>query len=564
MSPFGNIRMPPAPLHPEESARLAELRALHILDSPQEAAFQQLTELASRILETPIAAISLVDKEREWFKACVGTDSRQADRKIAFCSYTILSDSPLIVPDARLDPRFKDNPQVTALGIRSYAGAPIRTSKGQNIGAFCVKDRRPRTFSERDIKSLEDLAASVAYMIEMRALREEAERAKAIKSEFLANMSHEIRTPMTAILGFCEMLHDPETSEDDRLNFAETIRTNGLHLLGLINDILDFSKVEAGMLVVEKAPTSPARMLNDVINLFQPQARKRNNQLIGKCSPRVPDLVTTDPIRLKQAIVNLVGNACKFTEDGSIGIELEFDRKEHCLRVTVTDTGIGMTDEQLGKLFKPFTQADSSTTRRFGGTGLGLSISKRIAQLLGGDIVVTSTSGKGSSFTLTANAPMAEANDTAHHPNPLPQARSSDMINTPSLKGIRVLLVEDGEDNRRLIQYILSKAEADLQIAEDGKQGVAAATSAEKQGRPFDVVLMDMQMPVMDGFTAVKKLRDGGYEHPVIALSAHGMKEQINRCLEAGCDSYLAKPVDRNNLISEIAQWAARRAQPVS
>ncbi|MCG8404825.1 MAG: PAS domain S-box protein [Phycisphaerales bacterium] len=399
-------------------------------------------------------------------------------------------------------------------------------------------------------------------------LAAEAEAASIAKSEFLANMSHEIRTPLTAILGFAETLSD--TLKDPRnQEAASTIKRNGEHLLGIINDILDISKVEAGKMTMETIRRNPVQIIADVASLMKVKADGAGLTLDFEYDGDIPETIQTDPTRLRQILINLIGNAIKFTEVGGVRLITSFvdDNLKPVLQFDVVDTGIGMTVEQIAKLFQPFTQADTSTTRRFGGTGLGLTISKRFAKILGGDISVVDTEpGVGTRFRLTiATGPLKGVK--------MVQNSASDMIvenqtkaatgeTTVNIQGVRILLAEDGPDNQRLITHLLKKAGADVTVQENGQLAMEAALTALDDGTPFDVILMDMQMPVMDGYQATRRLREHGYAGPIIALTAHAMDGDRQKCINAGCDDYATKPIDRKKLISTISRHAASAEVP--
>ena len=382
-----------------------------------------------------------------------------------------------------------------------------------------------------------------------------AEAANRAKSEFLANMSHEIRTPMTAILGFSDLLLDPESSDSDKHNAAQTIRRNGQHLLDLINDILDMSKIEAGQMEFECIPTNTLQVVRDLLDLMNERASQRGIVLKSIIHGVIPETILTDPTRLRQALLNLVGNAIKFTQRGEVRIEMRFDPVALLLRFDVIDTGIGMTAEQIARLFRPFSQGDASTSRRFGGTGLGLTITKRIAKALGGDVTVASAPKKGSAFALSVASGSSVGVPMVSVPGREPQTPHAprEFTHLPRIEG-QVLLVEDGPDNQRLISHLLRKAGARVEIAENGQVGLEKSLQAWKEGSPFGVVLMDMQMPVLDGYEATRRLRSTGYQGQIVALTAHAMLTDREKCLDAGCDHYLTKPIDRATLVREVAE----------
>jgi PAS domain S-box-containing protein len=404
--------------------------------------------------------------------------------------------------------------------------------------------------------------------------------ADAAKSEFLANMSHEIRTPMTAILGFTELLAndgDQLRAPPERLEHIETIRRNGEHLLAIINDILDLSKIEAGKLVIEHAPTDPVAFLADIRRLMDVRAKAKSLRLEVHYTTPMPASIMTDPMRLRQILVNLVGNALKFTEVGGVLLRVGCDPRAERLTVEIEDSGIGMTEAQLGHLFDAFMQGDASVTRRFGGTGLGLRISQRLAGMLGGAITVRSVPGQGSVFTLTiATGPVAEAglrligtgeNAPANERVASTGGPAGATEHDPEvLAGVRILLAEDGPDNQRLIGFHLRKAGADVRVVENGRLAIEALSAdgtvagALAANPRFDLLLTDMQMPEMDGYTAAALLRAKGWNRPIVALTAHAMSGDRERCLAAGCDGYATKPIDRNALIEACRAALARRA----
>jgi CheY-like chemotaxis protein/anti-sigma regulatory factor (Ser/Thr protein kinase) len=351
-------------------------------------------------------------------------------------------------------------------------------------------------------------------------------------------MSHEIRTPLTAVLGFVELLKEPALGEEERLKYLEVIERTGRSLATIINDILDISKVEAGKLQIEKSVCSPGSLIGDLDTLLRLRAEEKGIRLLIS-SAKLPEWLVTDPMRLKQILINVIGNAIKFTNRGEVAVH--FEARDGRLVCTVTDTGVGIPSETMDLLFQPFTQIESAPDKRFGGTGLGLVLSRRLAQLLGGDVrLERSEAGVGSTFVVTV------AFESARHP----AARTlKPPTAVAALGGKRILIVEDSPDNQFLTKQYLLKTGAEADVVNDGLEALEAI-----EAKDYDLVLMDMQMPVMDGYAATGELRRRGFRTPIVALTAHAMKDDLERCLDAGCDGYLAKPFRRCALIETIVR----------
>ena len=430
-----------------------------------------------------------------------------------------------------------------------------------------------------------------------------ADAANRAKDAFLANMSHEIRTPMTAILGYADLLSDAAPRRQ-QIDAIETIQRNGRYLLQIVNDILDLSKLDAGMFVVERSTCSPIRLLDGVQQLMQVTALEKSIVLEFTCEGRIPERIESDELRLRQILINVIGNAVKFTDEGKVVVSTRLcdsDSRQPQLQFRVSDTGIGMSAEQIARLFEPFTQADASSSRNHGGTGLGLTISKRLSELLGGTIEVESVPNEGSTFTISiptgsltgvtltdgtprphpsqeptkarpteTNSAQRETIQTGTSQEPTkarPTETQSAIAEDSRVARPRILLAEDGPDNQRLISFLLDKLGGVVTIAGNGAEALELlmTTLTESEagaGSPprragFDLVVMDMQMPVMDGYTATRKAREAGFDGPILALTAHAMQGDRERCLQAGCNEFATKPIDRERLKELMMQMTS-------
>ena len=496
---------------------------------------------------------------------------------------------PLFVNDVTTTP-LADQRLVTTLGLKSILLVPLIGQTGP-VGCLVFGDReRSHPFSpaiaeeaaflggvaaaalehtrfaevEAARRYAEQHAAGLArHAAELAKARNVALEAARTKAEFLANMSHEIRTPMTAILGYVRLLANPALSGPEHAEHLATIRRNGEHLLSLINDILDLSKIDAGRMTLERVDCAPLELVADVASLMRVRAMEKGLALEVEYRGPLPARIRADPTRLRQILINLTGNAIKFTDVGSVRIEIELVTRPGApsrLRVDVVDTGCGITDEAQGSLFESFAQVDASTTRAAGGTGLGLAISKRLAQMLGGDISVQSAPGAGSTFTLTVETGPLDGIPMLARPSEVVLPRAPAPPRTDRLSGpARVLLVEDALDNQRLLAFYLREAGAEVAVAADGVGACEAAMAAMRAGRPFDVVFMDVQMPRLDGYRATERLRGMRYRGVIIALTAHAMEGERTKCLEAGCDDFLTKPVDPTELIAAVERHLGAR-----
>ncbi|MFT5423575.1 MAG: PAS domain S-box-containing protein, partial [Phycisphaerales bacterium] len=449
----------------------------------------------------------------------------------------------LLMPDGRIK-------HVFARGETTYAddGTPLRS-----IGTV------------QDVTQIKQTEQELIIAIR------EADGANRAKSEFLANMSHEIRTPMTAILGYADLLADEDGILSDPAQARQAvqiIKSNADYLLNVINDVLDTSKIEAGKMTVERIVADPVRIVKEVVSMLGSKAADKGIELSVRYETPIPERIESDPTRLRQILVNLIQNAIKFTHVGRVTVSVTANPERQMIRFEIADTGIGMSPEQREQVarFDAFSQADGSTSRRFGGTGLGLRISNSLAELLGGGIEIESDLGEGSTFTLRISSgnpakfstvTPAQASHIAGPEMPQEAVEMPAVHSADALAGLRVLVAEDGRDNQRLIEFHLKKAGAQVEIVETGRLALDAVSQSDT---PFDLVLMDMQMPQMDGYEATRALRELGHRIPIIALTAHAMDGDREKCLQAGCDAYLSKPIDRLEMIQTCARWAAAQA----
>ncbi|WP_287129989.1 response regulator [Candidatus Cyanaurora vandensis] len=645
----------------DESVRLAVLESYGILDTPAEAAFDDLARLAAHICETPIALVSLVDETRQWFKARMGLEISQTSREIAFCAYAIEQTQLFLVPDALKDDRFARNPLVIhEPHIRFYAGMPLVTPEGAALGTLCVIDTVPRTLTSEQQSVLAALGRQVVDQLTLRRnlkqlaqAKAEAEQANAAKSEFLAMMSHEVRTPLNAIIGMTSLLLTDTTLRPAHREITETIRSGGESLLAIVNDILDFSKIEARRLEIEAQPFDLRQCLESALELLAPLATTKQLALVYFMDRMVPRVVVGDEVRLQQILVNLLSNAVKFTAHGQVVLTVNIGPhpKGGELSFSVCDTGIGIPPAQIGRLFQPFSQGDSSTTRQYGGTGLGLVICKRLSELMGGGIGVESTEALGSRFYFTILTPTIPQLDPSHpqllgrrvlvvtdiiyqaaltyqlqvwgltvtaltqneealrwlateptdllmldrllplqqpHPpvilgpldGPPPATVAVTHILTKAFKlsqlyrvlvqlfspdvgmpmpavpdtlgdslPLRVLVAEDNPVNQKVVLRLLARLGYQADLAANGHEVLAAL---DRQS--YDVVLMDMQMPELDGLATTRQIRQiEGIQPWIIAMTANALKTNREACFAAGMNDYISKPVRLEGLYTVLS-----------
>ena len=661
------------PIPKNEVQRLKALKDYNILDTFNEEEFDRLTQLAALICGVPIALVSLIDENRQWFKANVGLqEAKETPRDISFCQFTIMGNETFEIVDAKKDERFAENPLVTGNPeIRFYAGYPLTDPNGMNLGSLCVIDRVPKKLDDTQLKALEilgkevvsqivarkvyadrvkleklfnyskdliciagtdgflnkvnprfkevlgfsekellsttffdivheldksktvveidkiekgnialnfqnrllnkdggsivinwvgnkdaetgelyaigrDVTEKVKILEELNEAKQIAEKAVRVKDEFLSNMSHEIRTPLNAIIGFNDLLKQSLLNQEQKKQ-VEIISNASQNLMVILNDILDVSKLESGVLVLEKQAISIKEIAENVVNLQSQKAKSKGLKLLLSVDQDIPFNVIGDSTRISQILINLTDNAIKFTNEGCVEIRvMEIARKnnESLVRFCVKDTGVGIDSEKQKLIFDRFSQAESSTTRIFGGTGLGLNISKMIVEMYGGKIELQSELGKGAEFCFEINFTISASKNLSSVP-------TTTNNSVTKLAGKSILVVEDNDFNQLLASSYLKKNGVNVDIAENG----AIAVEKLKQNK-YDLILMDLQMPIMDGYTATKIIRQElKLDLPIIACSAHSSVVERDNWIEKGMNDYISKPFSEKTLVDVLSTY---------
>ncbi|UWY26855.1 ATP-binding protein [Flavobacterium sp. TR2] len=534
------------PIPDNELQRLAALKRYNILDTLPDDAFDDATKLVSYICGVPIAHISFIDENRQWFKSEIGIGVSEVPREITFCQYTILDTKMVEINDTFLNERFKDDPNVTGgFNIRFYAGVPLTTPDGYNIGTICAIDHVVKELNENQRNALSIVAKHVIAQLELGtknsqlyAQRKIAERAVLARDSFLANMSHEIRTPLNAIVGFTDLLVQTKLDETQH-DYIESVQIAGERLLLIVNDILDLSKIESGNLTIESNPFNLKKTLKHIYNLLKVKV-KSDVDFNLFLDAEMPDMVVGDQGRLSQILVNLIGNALKFTTEGEVTVsvkKIEETEDRYTLKFSVKDTGIGIAKDKLETIFERFTQGEESTTRTFGGTGLGLNIVKQLVELQKGEVHVKSTLNRGSEFYVIISYEKTNFEETAVK-----------TISKNDLGNLKILLCEDNVLNQKLAKSVINNFGFDLDIANNGEEGIELLSKNE-----YDLVLMDLQMPVKDGYQTTEYIRNEMNSNiPIIAMTAHSLVGEQERCYKSGMDAYVPKPFKQAVLLKAI------------
>ena len=510
-----------------------------------EVSFDRVAKLAALWFKVPIALVSLIDENRQWFKSCIGVEVKETERDLAFCAHAILQNDALIVPDASKDARFKGNPLVTGeMHIRFYAGAPLITADGLRMGTLCVIDREPHYLTENDCHVLATLAALVVDEMDLRLARMKAEEEIDKKSQYITYMSHEVRTPLHTIRSALALAQNKPGDEDTK-GYLTLISNASDILMETINDFLDIVQLETKAMELEAIPFRPLLLIEQVASLIRPWLH--SGVTLKLDNEGLNDIVLKgDPTRLRQILINFASNAAKFTEMGQIVIHSSgflVSPGKLKLRFDVTDSGIGIAPEKLPKLFKKFQQVETGTARQYGGSGLGLHICKNLAELMGGHVGAVSVPDQGSRFWFEAVFDMA----------PIPQTEVPRLVHTSSVPS-RILLVEDNRTNQALISELLKMNGHVVTSALDGNEAIEKAKQEQ-----FDIILMDCHMPEMDGFEATRALRNDSASlnqaTAIVALTANTEKTSKDRCLASGMNGFLVKPVTIDALQQAIDQF---------
>lgn len=540
-----------APAPSNEELRLQTLHDYAILDSLPEQEYEDLVRLAASICGTPIAAVSLIDRDRQWFKAISGLEVQETSRDSSFCAHTILEPSRmLVVEDSWTDPRFADNPLVAgAPGIRFYAGHAILSPDGMPLGALCVIDDEPRQLSPEQAEALAALSRQVTSQLELRRTLRDLERKSSAlnnaldaaeagvraKNSFLANMSHEIRTPLNGVIGMAEILSATSLTDRQR-TYLDAIRRSGEGLLGMLSDVLELSQNEPSQTEPNLHPTSLPTILEELVGAMYPAAQNKGLFIDALSDPLLRTPLLADAVRLRQILTNLVGNAIKFTESGRIQVRArvrETAGPKWRVRFEVEDSGMGIAPERHAAIFEEFVQ-ETDGMKRPAGPGLGLAIARRLVSLMGGEIGVESILGKGSTFSFDLDLQVSEA-------APRPRQR-------------RVLVVEDNEVNTMVITAMLEEIGCAVYAVENGLAAVETLRNEQ-----FDMVFMDIHMPEMDGVTATQRVREmeGGRHHvPIVAVTASAVGDEESRCREAGMDALIHKPINERVIADALNRFA--------
>jgi signal transduction histidine kinase len=551
--------MKSAPLPNNEKQRLEELFGYDVLDTEAETLFDDLTQLASQICDTPIALVSLIDTDRQWFKSRVGVDAEQTSRNIALCAHAILQQEVFEVPNALKDERFADNPLVTGSpNIRFYAGAPLLTPSGQAIGTLCAIGDKPKTLTDQQREALQTLSKSVMAHLELKRKNNVLARTSKYKSDFLSYISHEIRTPLNAINTFSKLLLEDAKKQRLADSFTEPlshIKVSGERLLEIVDSVLDINTIEAGKMKVVNRSVNSENFFAHLFALSTIRAEDCGVRFHALVDKSVPAELDFDDTKISQIALNLITNAIKFTpHDKTVSVKVKY-RQTHLI-LNIRDEGIGISEEEQSKLFSPYERMDNAAN--FKGTGLGLNITNQLVGLLDGEIKINSQLNKGTHVfvKIPVQIPQRKNTESASQTSPeTSRLNSNENKNSTAEKfntRPNVLVIEDHYINQVIIKNLLERLNFTVAIAGTGEDGVDYVNT-----HSVDFVLMDLNLPGIDGKEAAQRIKALHPRLPIVALTADpiAVKASLSAC---GLDDVLYKPIDSQALTHLLNKYLNR------
>lgn len=537
-----------APIPDNERQRLESLYQYDLLDTSPEIDYDRVSHIASQLCQTPIAMVSLIDRERQWVKSCYGLTVENIPREVSLCAHTILYEHPLVIEDTHQDYRFQDNPAITGPPhIVFYAGIPLISSDGFAIGSLCVIDHEPRQLTLAQRLALQALGDQAVLLMELRRTNSQLRLAQTQAEEFayqkahlLATLSHEIRTPLHALEGHTRLLID-QHYQPEQQHSLQRLQMTSRTLITLVDNILDYSKLQAGKLVMEAIPFSVAELIQHAVDMQAWQAKQKNLQLITRLDADIPHQLRGDATRLLQILLNLVSNALKFTAQGEVCVQasvISRTASDLTLAIDVIDTGIGIAQESLALLFDEYAQVSAATTRLYGGSGLGLAISRQLVELMGSRLYVHSEEGKGSRFGFQLTLPVVET-------------ATSQLIGSADWTRGVLLAVDDSLFNTKVLSNLITRHGGQVAVFNSPLEALEAARHTAYQG-----ILLDLYMPELDGYELAQRMKVLQPGVPLIALSADDSLETLERVNSAGFNGFLRKPFLPHQLIHLLTELA--------
>lgn len=531
--------MQSAPVTPDEQDRLKALYDYDVLDTEAEKVFDDLTQLASEICDTPIALISLVDPDRQWFKSKVGLDAQETSRDIAFCAHAIHERQVFEVSDTLKDKRFFDNPLVTDQpNIRFYAGAQLVTPNGKAIGTLCAISDQPKVLNSQQKSALQILSREVISQLELRKSMKKLKAADERKSDYLSNLSHELRTPLNAIVSYSQLLMDDIDQlnlPDKYVEYIQHLDFSGKRLLALVNSVLDMSKIEEGKMDVVRSSIDVSAFARSLYGLMSVKAKEKSLHLNLQLDASLPQQVMLDESKVGQVVLNLISNAIKFTPPGK-QVNVSFAYRNSNLTIEVADQGVGISQEDQQRLFKKFQQVGQ--TDQHEGSGLGLMICKGLAELMNGQLKLVSTPNVGTRVVVTLPAPPGESVNASHSLADTALRFDDDM---------RILLVEDNAINQSVAQAVFESIGLQIDLCDSGEDAVD-----QVRVQDYDLVFMDLHLPGINGYEAAALIHSKHPALPIVALSADAFAEQQTQDSQSHMRAFLSKPIDKNALINTL------------